>query len=315
MPETNQGFTKKTLYLPPEMGVWLAWSITDVFREEKKAGTEVGKKINEFTVDSAKNTLTELGTLVDKQEDELQKTYYRQAKARIHACVRSLRTIYNGRELNDKQIAELRKTYLKFIREKETLTRKFLDNLLAPASAATVSGGGIYLLIKDANDTLLNIFSVASGIVIFIATYWLMNRRYTRLMKEYIRYDYEQTQFYEQYLRRVADSLNILYKDLMRIHREVFGSEYPSEKDSANPGDKLYVELKTRSCERIHEHVEDEDITRELWVLCETIDEKTITGKNLTDFRRELEEKDLLGKKKACEYRRKKGLRPNTKSK
>src|SRR4030042_1360931 len=85
----------------------------------------------------------------------------------------------------------------------------------------------------------------------------------------YVRQDYERSLYYEQYIARTAMILTSLYKDINRIHKNVFGKPYPIDAGK----EKEIIEdmmrgVNTTFCPYVHKHMKERKITPELWAQC-----------------------------------------------
>ena len=88
----------------------------------------------------------------------------------------------------------------------------------------------------------------------------------------YVKEDYDRDLYYDQYITRVGTTLVSLYRDIDRIHKNVFGKKYPVEAgESAETIVKnLLAGVSPSFCPKLQKHMHKKMITPDLWTLCET---------------------------------------------
>ena len=270
---------KKTSLLPPSTAVRMVWACTGTFTREGHS------KFYTSLVDEAmkdiKSPLRKKGNENKNPEEieqiENEKKYLTRAKAAMSACLRSIHTIYSGRNLNFDENEKLRETYLESVKESIDFGRKVKD-LLASLPTMTIGGiggatvaqyfkesieesleksfeeslkkipnGSLGELLRGVIEKLLEdpriflLILVVFGIVIGYLINDLVIVRWTRKRKQmlYVIHDYERNTYYENYLNHVRDLLESLYQDLNQIHEEVFKhSYYTEEKKKGNEKEK-----------------------------------------------------------------------------
>jgi len=300
---------KKTSLLPPSTAVRMAWACTGTFTREGHS------KFYTSLVDEAmkdiKSPLRKKGNenknTKEIEQIENEKKYLTRAKAAMSACLRSIHTIYSGRNLNFDENKKLRETYLESVKESIDFGNKLKDFLksLPTMTFGAVSGAAIFekyvkpsletlaeelaeelpedsvtlFLEKFTEDSALLLWIlVVLGIVIGYIINDLVIVKWTRKRKQmlYVIHDYERNIYYESYLDHVAALLKSLYRDVDQIHDEVFREPYLKEEGEEKEKkineivSNLIDEARPKRCKHVYRHMKEKKITPGLWILCET---------------------------------------------
>ncbi|HET6347763.1 MAG TPA: hypothetical protein VFH88_01640, partial [Candidatus Krumholzibacteria bacterium] len=194
------------------------------------------------------------------------------AAATIKSSMRSLETVYKGRELNFKENAILRESYLKTIEETQnfgTQTSDFLKGL----PAMVVGGAGGVTLGEYLHLSPIQLWAVGLGLAAVgfgIKTIFVKKAR-TQTQHLYVAQDYERDCYYEQYVERVKDILMGLLLDLEHIHKKVFGEYYTSDDvDKATAEvECILLGVNPTFCKFVHKHMKENKITPDQWTQCE----------------------------------------------
>ncbi len=254
---------KHTTLLPPYVAVRLAWALTGQFAKPSDS------------IDAGMSATMADALLKDGQKrapvgPELD--YVQNATAAIRAAMRTLETLYKGRELNFQENEQLRSVYLENFRDNLQFGKKAQDFLKALPTMTISAGTGVFSLAQV--DTLqgwplalIGLAFAGFGFAVNAGFVYLTRERQQKL---YIREDYERNLYYQQYINRVSVALISLYLDVDRAHWDSFKSSYPGA-----PGDAKDVVAKVLDgaqhtmCKYVHKHKREGRITPGLWTLCE----------------------------------------------
>jgi hypothetical protein len=250
----------QTSLLPPVSAVRMAWARTGAFSKEEHSQL------------SAVLTEAALKDIKDRAEkDQKEREYVISAIATMDASLRSLDTIYKGRELNFEENQKLRSSYLNSVKENLDFGNKAKDFLKSLPAMTIGSAGGITVAeaLGASGIQLWGIGWVLAGLG------YLVNLGIVRLMRKrtqmfYVMQDYDRGLYYDQYVTRVATTLTSLYLDLDGIHRNVFGQKYPVEAEVSDIIGDLLKGIRPTYCKYVHKHIPEKKITPKLWSLCES---------------------------------------------
>ncbi len=249
-----------TTLLPPVTAVRMTWARTGAFPgdEHSKHSTLLAEAALKQIRDRAEN-------------DDLERAYVNSAIATMDACLRNLATIYKGRELNFEENGKLRKAYLESVKENLEFGNKARDFLKSLPSMAVTAGGGVTVIEAIGIDRIpiwaLSLLLAGLGYLVNLIVVRKMRRR-TQML--YVKEDYDRDLYFEQYVRRVSATLETLYLDLDRIHRNIFKSPYPVDRSAKEITDGLLSGVGTTFCRYMHKHMNEKRITPELWPVCES---------------------------------------------
>jgi hypothetical protein len=242
----------------------MAWALTGAFSNDDHS------KHSAVLVESR---LKDIKDLTEKKGSTEEKEYVPNAMALIESSVRSLDTVYKGRELNFQENEKLRSAYLDSITETVEFGKKSQDFLKSLPSVSIGAAGGVTV---GSALGLSEIHLWAIGIVLGAAGY-IINLGFVRRARRqrqllYLAQDYERSLYYDQYITRISAILTALYLDIERLHKKVFGEPY-HETEAASPGEAvsdLINSVRPTFCKFVHKHMLQKKITPELWALCET---------------------------------------------
>jgi hypothetical protein len=253
-----------TELLPPKIAVQMVWSLTERFHKEGEP---------KISADKTESLLTDI--LNQATGDE--KHYVERTMTAMYATLRSLDTIYRGRELNFKENEQLRQTYLDAIQSNIEFGTRVTDYLKTIPTMVLGSTGATalvenYLKIVDIKLlTICGLFFAAFFFFIHFSFVWLTR---DHKLKNYVAQDYERNLYYVQYLHRISKIFLNLYDEINQIHFDIFGSNYP-EKNNSNIIER-FKELYPTFCPYIYKHMNEKKIKPWFWVNCETgLDETT----------------------------------------
>ena len=256
-----------TRLLPPPTAVKLAWALTGFFvkdnTESKDIATEAKKLLDDITERA-------------KKEDEDEKAYVNNAATDIDATMRTLDTIYKGRELNLQENDKLRAVNLENIKEDVQFGRSAKDFMKSLPTMAITSGAGTITLnelldslnLPDWAPWLMGLGFAGIG---FAINAWITRRSATRKQKLYINQDYERSMYYQQYIVRVRTALINLYTDIDRLHGRFFKKKYPldASETAASVVESMLRGAMPTLCVHIHKHIREGIVTPDTWTLCE----------------------------------------------
>jgi hypothetical protein len=279
MPE-EKGHTK---LLPPIVAIRIAWAMTGSFSSDSESHNSAvlaEKRLKDIYEESQNKEDSLSAEQLAQKEKE--KEYVGNAYSLIQANMRTLDTIYKGRELNFKENEELRSVYLDSIKNNLEFGKKAQDffkslpTMTITTAAGTVSVSQVFQGLPGWSLALVGLGAAGIGYVINL---WIVRIMRKEKQRQYIEQDYERNLYYEQYINRVLVALISLYYDLDRIHKRVFNNTYESmteieSKEQFEDSIKAVVEdvLKGAGptmCENVYDHMKQGIITPDLWVLCE----------------------------------------------
>lgn len=254
----------KTEFLPTVTAVRMAWAISGRFSID-----ETSKTMATFAEDDLKR-IVELAA--NSSVDE--RSYVISAVATVKSSLRSIETVYKGRELNFKENEKLRKAYLENIKESLDFGNKAQDFIKSLPTMTISAAGGVTLgKIFNVPDVALWAIGIGLAALGYLVNLYVVriNRRKTQM--QYVLQDYERCLYYEQYLTRIKTIMVGLFLDIERIHMRVFKEYY--EPDTSNSTvekivDNTIAGVRPTLCKYVHRHMADKKISPELWSKCES---------------------------------------------
>lgn len=266
----------KTDLLSPSTAVQITWACTGTFSKDKdlrlstflldKAMTDMKSLLKDKEKDLKKRIDEgEKGTEIENEKKQIEdeKKYLTRAMIAMNSCLRSLHTMYKGRELNFEENTKLRNAYLDSLKENIDFGNRLRDILkslptmiLGAAGSISVSQTSIGEFIRQSLSNLglspeaLAAKEAAEGAAkeaaegavvdwaflailaaLGLAIGYIFNDllvRWSRKRKQmlYIINDYERNIYYDRYIEQVETSLESLYRKLNQIHNEVFSGPY-----------------------------------------------------------------------------------------
>jgi hypothetical protein len=255
-----------TTLLPPPIAVKIAWALTGNFSKEQS------KDIAAEAIKSLHDTIDEANKASDAE-----KNYVKNTADEIQGTMRTLDTIYKGRELNLTENDKLRNVTLDNIEKDAKFGQSAQDFIKSLPAMAFTTGAGTITLDQALKSFALPAWTTWMIGLVFAGLGYGANVLYTRrsLKKKqllYIRQDYERDKYYEQYISRVKTALVHLYIDIDRLHKNYFGQKYPlADKEDANTVVEGILEGALPTvCEYAYEHLNEGLITPDMWAKCET---------------------------------------------
>lgn len=251
----------QTKLLPPCTAVRLTWALTGQFPKGPESQ-------NIYAL--ADKVLKDIqGQAKGGPEQE----YVDSTVAVIMAGMRTLDTIYKGRELNFGENEKLRSVALDNARENLEFGKKAQDFVKSLPAMTVTTGTGVITASALGMDPLqLWMLGVGLAGLSYMVNLWIVRAVHVRKQKLYLKQDYERNLYFEQYVTRVSTTLTSMYLDIDRVHERVFGQPYPLEP----PEDVSYIVEETLKgirhtmCDYVHKHMREGKIAPRLWPLCET---------------------------------------------
>lgn len=228
--------------------------------------TERTKKGDETTKATPANVLA-----LPASADEFR--YLAGALAAVDGCVRSLETIYKGRELNFKELDKLRDAALEYVKVAQGRGENLREDLrsLLQATPALVLGGltgASIAIVAGAAILPAAALIVGSTIAVYgVSVGWTWAVTQWKLM-DYVRNDFYRNIYFERYLGQVRERLTSLYREVDDLHEMIFKARFPggSAEDTVKG---LLAPLGMGRCKYWEEHMDMQLITPDLWPWCE----------------------------------------------
>lgn len=254
---------KCTSILPPLSAVRMVWAMTGAFSNDKLS-TDAAKLVTE--------RLKDITERVAQDPSAQEQEYVRGAITCMEATVRSLDTVYKGRELNFKDSDELRTLYLESVKGSLDFGEGAKDFLKSLPGLSIGGAGGLTLasMLQAQPVTLWGVGITLAGVGYVVNALIVQYARKQRQLL-YVRHDYDRDVYYDRYISQVSSILTSLYLDIDRLHKNTFGQAYPVG-DPALAQDIVENFLKgvrPAFCPNVHKHMQGKKITPEIWSRCE----------------------------------------------
>lgn len=269
---------KKTSLLPPLTAVQIVWARTGLFSKEKSA--KIPALLSDSVRIKAESELERVLEFLKQGAEDDEREYAARVTASMDASLRSIHTVYNGRNLNFDENKRLRDTYLETMSDSVSYGFKVKDFLTGlPTISLGALGGYTLTEILSLEPFWCWVTTIAFATLGYFFGWALIAWRGKRMESLYIRQEYERTIYFCRYIEQVADILEFLYDDAHRIHTEVFGYSYFEQEGDGESAKKeeerevirrMLRGMLPQSCGLIHEHMQRGKILPELWPICET---------------------------------------------
>jgi hypothetical protein len=287
----------KTSLLPPMTAVQMTWALTELFSKEKPtqnsdrpADKGQEDKKNSVKKDKEKNANADGNHpkkvsspfptfLVDKALEDIriraengeENEYVDRVLAAMNASLRSIHTIYSGRNLNFDENKELRETYLKSMKESIDYGFRVKDILKSLPTASLGAAGGLTLTsIISWSETEEFLFITAFAVLGFFAGWLFIWWRGRKTWKLYVRRDYERNLYFSHYLDQVTTVLESLYENVCQIYSETFGEIHPETGKKKAAVKDIIEGMRPNPCKCVDKHMRENKITANQWSMCET---------------------------------------------
>ena len=134
--------------------------------------------------------------------------------------MRTLDTIYKGRELNFEENSKLRSAALDNAKENLEFGKKAQDFLKSLPSMMVTTGTGVITASSlGMEPAQLWMLGIGLAGLSYLVNLWIVRAMYVRKQKLYSKQDYERNLYFEQYVTRVCTTLTAMYSDIDRIHK------------------------------------------------------------------------------------------------
>lgn len=265
--------------LSPEMAIRNAWARTFVL------SSNTALQINNEII-TAKN---QIKTILENAQTFEEIKYVNEVISAIESTFRNLATARNHYTLN---LAELDKRRQKSIEDLDSTTTVSSDfqSLISRISAITFGGTGgltawgflvnlsqgLFPKLDHVDTVYLPLFLVTGAALGYILhNLWFVPWKAKKIQKQLIRTDYDQIKYYNFYIRRVKSALEELFNLTNSYYKENFGVDYYNPADSKKADSCTVSVLKSAEmegflCQSIDEHIDDERLDGDTWLLCET---------------------------------------------
>jgi len=256
--------SRKTFLLPPTTAVRIVWALTGGFSNDPHS-----QRAAVYAEQSLKNIESKALESRDKEEVH----YVPSAIVSMQATLRSLDTVYKGRDLNFDEVNQLRSAYLKSITDRIDFGKKTQD-FLKSLPAMTIAGAGGVTVADALGLSGIKLWTFS---LVLVAVGYLINLAFVGHARRanqmhLVKGDHERNTYYDQYVARVCVILEALYIDIDQIHHNVFGDKYPDplQRTPQQVLEEMFGGVRPTHCKYIHKHMAEGKITPELWPLCET---------------------------------------------
>ena len=211
-------------------------------------------------------------------DDSKKHLYVDRVLAAMDASLRSLNTIYKGRNLNFDENTALREAYLKSMRESIKYGYELKDlvkTLPATTSIGAVLGAALprisekLSLHDDSSWPVVVIFALGG----FLIGWILVQLEGQKTQRLHVRQDLERKLYFCSYLQRVYDVLESLYDSVCLIYHDIYNEEYLEEEEKKKEKEiitKMLAVMMPKICEYAPRHLIENKINPELWPICET---------------------------------------------
>jgi len=250
-----------TKLLPPAMAVRLLWARTGLFSDDERSNSSA--VIAEGDLNSIK---------ARAETDDQEKLYVLGVLATLNAAFRNLDIIHKKREMNFQENQSLRSSFLESTKEALDFGNKARDAVKSIPAMVIGGSAGSLTLVKALNLSSLNAWLVGllcAGIGYLVNILIVRKTRQSK-MKMFVMQDYERGVYFDQYFRRVSNSLLSLYSEIDQLHKNTFDASYPMDKSPTEFVDDILKGLRPTYCKHVHRHIREKIITPELWPICET---------------------------------------------
>ncbi len=261
----------KTTLLPTATAVRLAWALSGKFSND-----ETSRMMATFAETDLKNIEDKAAVGTDDE-----KSYVYSATVTIRSSLRSLETVYKGRELNFSENEKLREANLESIKDSLNFgnTSKDLLKSLPTMTIGAASGVTVAKAIGIDSNLALWAIGIALAAVGYLLNFIIVRQTRKRKQRLYVLQDYDRGLYYSQYVNRVKLILAGLFLDVESIHYRVFKENFEENVTSdaiMREVEQILAGVNGTSCKYIHKHMVENKITPELWTTCESGQEDAV---------------------------------------
>lgn len=248
---------EKTQKFPPDAVLERVWAATGVFSKVPSSGPY--KVLSD----------TELSNLETGLKDK-HLAYVRAVVPAMDACLRSMHTIFEWRELNFKERDALRDAALESVGEDMKSGLGVGDYLKTiPTFTAVSAAGTAYNYFQEVPAKESWFFGLSLGVIGLIVHAYILKKLRERRMWLFVRADYDRALYFDDYLHKVRMALELVYDRANGIHERIFGGKY-----SNDPAEDYYKPIlkaiKRSDCYLVHIHMGNGTITPDQWPICKS---------------------------------------------
>lgn len=263
-----------TQILPPEEAVEIAWAQTVELssNESVRSSAEIPKR----QMEDKKKRVEAIG---DPQAKERELKYFESANSAIAAAYRNLTTARNSLDLNFKEAKALTDKeeeniqYLeRFSGSLQSLIPKVAEMTVGGIAVSAVFGGVFESFFPESMKAyaLPLLLALGAAITYFIHGLVIVPMVGKKMQRQKIRYQYDEIQFYKQYVARVASILETLYDRVERAHKDHFGKEYSEGAKATQVVKNVLSGMEQARCKNIATCIMNDRITPPNWSTCKT---------------------------------------------
>jgi len=262
---------EKTQILPPIEVVEIAWARTDELssNESVRSSAEIPKRQME---DKKKRAQV--------SNDPREQRYVESANSAIEAAYRNLATARNSLDLNFREAKALGQKEQEKIQHFEKFSSD-LQSLIPKVAEMTIGGitGGVLLgaifenwfpesLKAYAMPLVLGFFA---SLTLFVHSLVVVPVVRGRLQRQVIRSEFDEIQYYRQYVTRVKNILQNLHERVERVHEDHFGRRYVEEDTERKKlMDNVTIGLEQGMCKNVASCIMNDRVKPKQWSTCET---------------------------------------------
>jgi len=262
---------ERTQILPPVEAVEIAWARTDELssNESVRSSAEIPKRQMEDKIKRAQ-----------KSKDPREQKYVESANSAIEAAYRNLATARNSLDLNFREAKALGQKEQEKIQHFEKFSSD-LQSLVPKVAEMTIGGvtGGVLLgaifenwfpesLKAYAMPLVLGLFA---SLALFVHSLVIVPVVKEKLQRQVLRSEYDEIQYYKQYVARVRNILQSLYERVERAHEDHFGRKYlDSAAARAGVVENVLIGMEQGMCKNVAACIMKDRVTPKQWSTCET---------------------------------------------
>jgi len=215
----------------------------------------------------------------DPKVKERELSYFESVNSAIAAAYRNLATARNSLDLNFKEAKALTEKEEENIQYLERFTGD-LQSIIPKVAEMTVGGVAVSVVFSGVFESFFPESMKAYALPLLLAlgaaiTYFFHGLVVVpivgkRMQRQKIRFEYDEIQYYRQYVDRVTSILEKLYERVERAHKDYFGKEYSPGTKARQVVENILSGMKQGRCKNIATCIMKDRITPLNWSTCET---------------------------------------------
>lgn len=261
---------KKTQILPPIEAVEIAWARTSELSS------------NELVRSSAaipKRQMVDKMKKARDSNDPQEQKYVDSTSSAIEAAYRNLATARNSLDLNFREAKELGQKEREKIQHFEKFSSD-LQSFVPKVAEMTIGGitGGVLLgalfetwfpesLKPYAMPLTLGLFA---SITLFVHSLVVVPVVKGKLQRQVLRSEFDEVQYFKQYVTRVRNILQSLYERVEMAHEDYFGRRYSEDVTPEQVAENTLVGMEQEMCKNVAACIMKDKVTPREWSTCET---------------------------------------------